>query len=571
MALDPPGPYRALKQFGLVLLCAAWIVLGLVGHDPWKTEDATTFGVALDMIAARRLRRAAARRRAYRRPHRRSCYVAGGASRGSCSRRRWPLHDAARIAAGALPRLTHPAARARLRRELYGRAFRWLPVLILDRLGRLLGPRARALARARPDCSASRSRSTASRSRCAGRSPAALCSGWAPPSHSFARDCRVPLWLALTALVLPALRRSVAHAAVRRHAADCGLVVAVAAVRAVAARALPAATPRCLARGCATEAPRAITSRSLGDAGSADPVYYAEEPAVVRVAGAAAASLWTLWTRGRGFNGGLAQPGRADSRRARARDPACACSSMPDPQADRRCCRCWCRCALLASLEIDTLKRGFSGALDWFGILTFGLLAIARLGALVRRVRSTACRRPSRASSATPKPATSRRSTWAPSSSALFLTLLWLALVRPARRSQSPRGAQLGGRHDAAVGARTRRSGCRTSIRAAAIASMAEALRDAPAARRLRREPQPGRAAARAASLFREPRDGARGDAPIDATATRCSCSTAASTATPAALDGWQSVWEGQRRGDDTERFVLYVRKAAREIHRRSD
>ena len=31
--------------------------------------------------------------------------------------------------------------------------------------------------------------------------------------------------------------------------------------------------------------------------------------------------------------------------------------------------------SLLAALEIDTLKRGFSGALDWFGILTFGLLA----------------------------------------------------------------------------------------------------------------------------------------------------------------------------------------------------
>ena len=31
--------------------------------------------------------------------------------------------------------------------------------------------------------------------------------------------------------------------------------------------------------------------------------------------------------------------------------------------------------ALLAALEVDTLKRGFSGALDWFGILTFGLLA----------------------------------------------------------------------------------------------------------------------------------------------------------------------------------------------------
>src|ERR1700746_2722589 len=48
--LSPSGPYRALKQAGLVLLCAAWIVLGLIGHDPWKPDDAVSFGVAHDMI-----------------------------------------------------------------------------------------------------------------------------------------------------------------------------------------------------------------------------------------------------------------------------------------------------------------------------------------------------------------------------------------------------------------------------------------------------------------------------------------------------------------------------------------
>jgi len=31
-----------------------------------------------------------------------------------------------------------------------------------------------------------------------------------------------------------------------------------------------------------------------------------------------------------------------------------------------------------------------------------------------------------------------------------------------------------------------------------------------------------------------------------------------ASTGAPA---GWRAVWEGHRRGDDTERYVLYVRK----------
>src|SRR5712691_9306020 len=48
--LSPAGPYRALKQFGLVMLCGAWVVLGLVGHDPWKTEDATSFGIVYEML-----------------------------------------------------------------------------------------------------------------------------------------------------------------------------------------------------------------------------------------------------------------------------------------------------------------------------------------------------------------------------------------------------------------------------------------------------------------------------------------------------------------------------------------
>src|SRR6202165_3868231 len=47
--LSPSGPYRALKQGGLVLLCVAWIGLGLFGHDPWKPDDATSFGVTLEM------------------------------------------------------------------------------------------------------------------------------------------------------------------------------------------------------------------------------------------------------------------------------------------------------------------------------------------------------------------------------------------------------------------------------------------------------------------------------------------------------------------------------------------
>ena len=49
MAPDPPDPYRAWKQAGLLLLALAWIALGLTGHDPWKFDDATNFCVAWEM------------------------------------------------------------------------------------------------------------------------------------------------------------------------------------------------------------------------------------------------------------------------------------------------------------------------------------------------------------------------------------------------------------------------------------------------------------------------------------------------------------------------------------------
>ena len=91
--------------------------------------------------------------------------------------------------------------------------------------------------------------------------------------------------------------------------------------------------------------------------------------------------------------------------------------------------------ALLAALEVDSLKRGFSGALDWFGILTFGLVALMAWGILDRLVPATACRRASRSSSATPKSGFQPSFHLGAMLAAVGLTVLWIMLVRPARRS----------------------------------------------------------------------------------------------------------------------------------------
>ncbi len=46
-----PGPAPALARYGALLLCAIWLLAGVVGHDPWKTDDILHLGVAFGMSA----------------------------------------------------------------------------------------------------------------------------------------------------------------------------------------------------------------------------------------------------------------------------------------------------------------------------------------------------------------------------------------------------------------------------------------------------------------------------------------------------------------------------------------
>jgi 4-amino-4-deoxy-L-arabinose transferase-like glycosyltransferase len=41
---------RAAAPLGLLILCAAWIFATLVGHDPWKPDEAYSFGLVLDFM-----------------------------------------------------------------------------------------------------------------------------------------------------------------------------------------------------------------------------------------------------------------------------------------------------------------------------------------------------------------------------------------------------------------------------------------------------------------------------------------------------------------------------------------
>src|SRR4029453_1402874 len=127
-AVSPSAPFRAVKQFGLVLLCAAWVALGLAGHDPWKTEDATSIGVAAEMADRNDFVVPTLAGEPYV-PRPPIAYMGGALSIDAFSPP-LPTHNAARLIVGVALALVLLAT-AYASRELNGRAFRWLPVLIL--------------------------------------------------------------------------------------------------------------------------------------------------------------------------------------------------------------------------------------------------------------------------------------------------------------------------------------------------------------------------------------------------------------------------------------------------------
>ena len=417
-------PYRAWKQAGLFLLATVWIVLGLTGHDPWKFDDATTFGIAWEM----------AQHQDYVVPHLagevylRSPPLVPALAAATEQLLSPPLepYNAARIAAGgALALILVFTALAT--RALVGPGYRWPPVLILigsvglwerghvlsSELGVMVGLAialyGQALALRRPIAGGAWLG--------AGAAIAFLSQGFAGPA-----------WIAISALLLMALAPEFRRAAYF-GTLGVALVVAV-ALAAPWAIALALRAPAYLDEWLATEALGQHIA-FFGDSSLADPLYHARNllwfawPALPLIA-------WTAWTRGRGFNGGLAQP--------QVQIPAVLALVIyvnlllvPEPRLIQAL-PLLVPLAILAALDVDSLARGFSAALDWFGILTFGLLAIVVWGIWVdARIKgmSPAIAALFRDTEYGFRPTFHLGSVIA----AIFLTLLWIALVRPARRS----------------------------------------------------------------------------------------------------------------------------------------
>jgi len=111
-----------------VLLCTAWILLGLTGHDPWKPDEAHTFGVVyqllkngdwvVPMLAGE--------------PYldKPPLIYMTAALTGTLFSPVLPLHDGARLAAGLYMALAFLFI-ALTAKELYGSAKSWVAALML--------------------------------------------------------------------------------------------------------------------------------------------------------------------------------------------------------------------------------------------------------------------------------------------------------------------------------------------------------------------------------------------------------------------------------------------------------
>jgi 4-amino-4-deoxy-L-arabinose transferase-like glycosyltransferase len=545
--VSPSGRFRAVKQAGLLLLAVAWVALGLAGHDPWKVEDAVSFGLAWDV----------AQRGDLVVPH-----LAGEPwlaqppllpDLGALAIRTLspPLEpfDAARLVAGlALAVLLTFTAHAS--RELAGRALRWPPVLIL--IGTVgLWDRAHVVS---PELAAAAAIALALYALAlALRRPwlGGTLLGLALGTAFLAAGPFVPACLLVALALLPALGgpwRTRAYAST--VAIGVVLGVALAATWPVALALRDPALPRAWLDALAA-------AHYLPWTAPADlaPLYYPRDllwfafPALPLIA-------WMLWTRGRGFNGGLADPA-VQLPGVLALVLLAALVLRPDPRI-LYALPLLPPLALLATLEIDSLTRGFSAALDWFGILTFGLLAIVVWVMWLD----------ARWHGMSPTVASLFRDVeigWQPSfhfgavSAAVLMTVLWVMLVRPARRCN--RRALL----NWAAGVTlvwclystiwlpyldSRRS-YRHVVESSAVHLPDEgcvASRDVGDSQRVAWFYFTG------TTLLRE---GTKGAAACNDLLVQYGRQEGA----PPTLPGWFVTWDGRRRGDITERYVLYRRE----------
>jgi len=116
------------KALFLALLCAVWVLTGLVGHDPWKPEDAHSFGLVYHILQSGDWLVPTLAGEPYMDKPPLFYITAAIFSRLFSSV--FPLHDGARLASGFYTTLTLVFT-GLAGRELFGRGSGWAATLIL--------------------------------------------------------------------------------------------------------------------------------------------------------------------------------------------------------------------------------------------------------------------------------------------------------------------------------------------------------------------------------------------------------------------------------------------------------
>src|SRR5271170_5171654 len=101
---DNPAARAPIPLWWVCLLAAAWILPGLVGHDPWKPDEAYTFGIVYHTVQSGDwVVPELAQESFMEKP---PLYYLSAAATASLLSPLLPLHDAARLTTGVYMALT---------------------------------------------------------------------------------------------------------------------------------------------------------------------------------------------------------------------------------------------------------------------------------------------------------------------------------------------------------------------------------------------------------------------------------------------------------------------------------
>jgi 4-amino-4-deoxy-L-arabinose transferase-like glycosyltransferase len=410
------------RELGLLVLVAAWLLVGLFGHSPWKPDEATTFGIAWSLLqgADPVVPLLAGEPQVDLPP----LFATTAAAFAALLSPLLPAHDGARVASAFYMGISLVLVGA-AGDLLFGRRARWLPVLLLaGSLG--LWERAHHL---NPDLG--------------------VLAGFALAAYGFALVERQPVWagvalgcgigigflsrglfapaaLATTALALLAL----APWRTRRYAVCLGVATAVALPWLVAwPLALHARSPELFARWLYEHNLARMFGIGEPEADRELWFYARNLPWIAWPAWPLA--LWTVHLRARGFGGGFT-PG-VQMPIVLALVTLLLLVLAPEARTVHTL-PLLVPLALLGAAEVETLGRSHSAALDWFGILGWGFAAAVLWILWLQSTTTGMAPGVARLFDDAQRGFVTPLQPWSIVVS-LMLTLLWFALVRPARRS----------------------------------------------------------------------------------------------------------------------------------------